>query len=126
MRHVLVIEDTWLFAQLVADVALCAGASSVAIADSEESAVELARAHRPFLILSDVDLCEGGRGPDAVIRIREEHGPVPTIFITGVPVDPDSLDGAAAVLAKPVTVDRLIDAFNQAVGRRPAARPGLH
>ncbi len=126
MRHVLVIEDQWLFAQFVADVAMCAGASSVAIADTEDRAIVLARQHRPAVILCDVDLREGGRGPDAVGRIHREVGPAPAIFITGNPNDTGALRHAAAILAKPVSPDQLMETLRDIVRRLPARRWAVH
>lgn len=111
MRHVLVIEDQWLFAQVVADIAICAGASSVAIAETEDEAVFQARAHMPWIILCDVDLRGGGRGPNAVGRIHREFGPVPAIFITGGPEDPAAMRCAAAILTKPVSPNQLLATF---------------
>lgn len=119
MRHVLVIEDQMLFAQVVADVAMCAGASSVAIADSADEAVALSRAHRPFLIFSDIDLQAGGHGPDAVCRIRRELGPIPAIFVTGTARSVETLDGAAAILLKPVSPNELITTFNEVLAQAP-------
>ncbi len=126
MRHVLVIEDQWLFAQFVADVAMCAGASSVAIADTADAAVELAHQHTPAVILCDVDLRAGGRGPDAVGRIHREVGPAPAIFITGNPKDAGALRHAAAILAKPVSPDQLLETFREIVQRLPARRTAAH
>lgn len=126
MRHVLVIEDHYLFAQVVADIALCAGASSVAIAEDEEAALTLARDHRPWLILADVKLGEGGRGPRAVCRIRQECGPVPTIFITAWPDDLAAHNGPAAIISKPITVDQLTSMFNTMVREIPPNRVSHH
>jgi CheY-like chemotaxis protein len=115
MRHVLVIEDQWLFAQVMADIALCAGASSVAIADTEDQALVLARIQLPALILSDVDLQDGGRGPNAVGRIHQEFGPVPAIFITGAPRDAQTLDYASAILVKPISPNQLLMTFRDVI-----------
>lgn len=122
MRHVLVIEDQFLFAQLMADVALCAGASSVAIAEDEDGAVALAREHVPFLILSDLHLDKGGKGTRAVNRIQQEFGPIPAIYVTGRPDDLGDDTGAAAVLRKPVTPDHLLDVLQRVASRTPARR----
>ncbi|WP_375288630.1 response regulator [Sphingomonas sp.] len=125
MRHVLVIEDQYLFAQLVADIALVAGASSVAIAENEEAAVELARNHRPWLILSDLKL-RNGRGTSAVERIRAACGPVPTIYITAWPDDLHTDNGPAAIIRKPITVDQLTSVFDTMVAQIPPNRVACH
>ena len=125
MRHVLVIEDQFLFAQVVADIAMCAGASSVAIAEDEDDAVKLARDHRPWLILCDLKL-RNGRGTSAVERIRASCGPVPTIYITAWPEDLDAATGPAAVIRKPITVDQLTSVFDTMVEQIPPNRVSRH
>lgn len=126
MRHVLVIEDRWLLAQVVADVALCAGATSVAIAQTEEEALALAREHKPAVILCDVDLRAGGRCPDAVERIHREFGPVPAIFITATPDDADALLYGTKILTKPISANELLETVGAIVEHLPARRAVIH
>lgn len=113
MCHVLVIEDEPLIAMLVADVAEIGGATSTVFAESEETAMIAARQMVPNVIVSDVDLKEGGRGPLAVAAIRDEFGPVPVIFVTGTPEDCEPCDYAHAILAKPMNEAAFLHAFAQ-------------
>jgi len=108
--HVLVIEDEPLIAMLISDVALDAGASTIDVADCPVGAMEAADQHRPAVILSDVAIIDG-TGPQAVIAIREKHGPIPVIFITATPDACEPCDYATAILPKPMNVDRLTSAF---------------
>lgn len=101
MCHVLVIEDDFLIADYIVQLVEDAGATSVAQAVSQQEAVEEARRHRPALILSDVKLVEG-TGPLAVRDITAEHGPIPTIFVTGTPEACEPCEPPAVVLGKPI------------------------
>ena len=111
MCHVLVIEDEPLIADYLADVAEIAGATSVVLAATERDAIAAARSFRPAVILSDVNLKQGGTGPRACAAIRAEGGPIPVIFITGTPEECEPCDYAAAILGKPVDLDRVVQAF---------------
>lgn len=111
MCHVLVIEDEPLIADHIGYIIERAGATSVAYASSESEAIALSREHTPDIILSDVNLKEGGTGPRAVVAIRDENGDVPVIFITGTPEDCEPCDYAAAVLGKPLQEQQIRQAF---------------
>ena len=93
MCHVLVIEDEPLIAMHVADIAGMRG-TSTELAEFKEAALIAARHMMPAVIVSDVDLKQGGRGPIAVATIRNELGPVPVIFVTGTPEDCEPCDYA--------------------------------
>lgn len=99
--HVLAIEDDWMNAEDVADVARDAGATSIEMVDTQQSAVAAAYRHLPGTILADVNLLEG-IGSRAVETILEELGSIPVIFITGalkscVPCDPPHV-----IMASPI------------------------
>lgn len=113
MCHVLVIEDEPLIADHIGYIAERAGATSIAYAYTEMEAVASAKTQAPDVILSDVNLKEGGTGPRAVETIRDAAGPVPVIFITGTPEECEPCEYAAAILGKPVQEQRVIDAFRQ-------------
>lgn len=119
MRHVLVIEDEYLMAQCVADMVLFAGASSVDIADSETAAIEAASRRQPCVIVCDVDLKQGGRGPKAVADIHSLCGIIPTIFVTGDPNDEQACALATAVVSKPVTPHSLASTFRRIADTMP-------
>lgn len=84
MCHVLIIEDEPLIALDLEDLLKAHGAQTFSFADTQRSAVDEAKAHRPDFILSDVWLFEG-TGPLAVESIRGEAGPIPVIFVTATP-----------------------------------------
>lgn len=111
MCHVLVIEDEPLIADHIGYIAERAGATSVAYARSEGEAMASSRKHTPDVILSDVNLKEGGTGPRAVSAIRAANGEVPVIFITGTPEDCEPCDYAAAILGKPLQEEQIKQAF---------------
>ncbi|WP_242140618.1 response regulator [Sphingomonas sp. TREG-RG-20F-R18-01] len=114
MCHVLVIEDEPLIAEYVAALAEMAGATSSTIADTVKSAVDAAHNQAPDLILSDVNLLRGERGPDAVAAIRSKMGAIPVIFITATALDCIDCDYASAILEKPVQPERVIAAISAA------------
>lgn len=114
MCHVLMIEDDPLIAEYVAALAEMAGATSSVIADTVKGSVDAARSHTPDLILSDVNLLHGERGPDAVATIRSVMGEIPVIFITATAVDCVDCDYASAILEKPIQPERVIAAIGAA------------
>lgn len=113
MCHALVIEDEWIIADYVEQIARDAGATSVDHASTQRQAIDAALANPPAIILSDVNLAEG-TGPRAVIEIMGRLGAIPTIFITGTPDDCAPCDHAHAILAKPVDPRLLTTAFREA------------
>lgn len=112
MCHVLIIEDEPFIAMVLQAILEEEGATSIAIADTEQDAVASALACRPALITSDVKLI-AGTGPRAVQRIHEKLGEVPVIFITGTPEDCRPCDPAARVLNKPIDHRAVIAAFHE-------------
>jgi CheY-like chemotaxis protein len=112
MCHVLIIEDEWLIADLLMSLAEEAGATSTAIAITEDEAVAAARDQLPSIILSDVNL-QAGTGPDAVRTIIAEAGHIPVIFITATPEQCRPDDPPGLVLRKPVLRHNVLNAFRQ-------------
>jgi DNA-binding NarL/FixJ family response regulator len=117
-RCVLVVDDEYLIAQglrlQVEDMGLnvCGTAATV------ETAVALARAHRPSVVLMDVRLRGKGDGVDAAIEIHFTVGSR-VIFITGsrepATVDRIGLDHPSAVLFKPLFGRQLQSAIEAAL-----------
>lgn len=112
MCHVLIIEDEWLLAEYVSDIAERAGATSIVTADTEAGAVAAAAARKPDIILSDVILL-AGTGPHAVRTITERAGPIPVIFITGTPDACEPCNPPGVVFGKPVNERAVIAAFRE-------------
>ena len=112
MCHVLIIEDEWLIADLLADIVEEAGATSIATAMTEHEAVSAARERTPKIILSDVNLAEG-TGPCAVRTITAETGLIPVIFITATPEDCYPCDPPSVILHKPVQRRVVVETFRR-------------
>ncbi len=112
MCHVLVIEDEWLIAEHVSEIALAAGATSVATAANEADAIEAPRLHPPAIILSDVKLARG-TGPAAVKAIHETLGLIPVIFIMATPEDCQPCDPPGIILGKPLNREAITEAFRR-------------
>ena len=110
--HVLIIEDEWLIAEYVEQLARDAGATSVVIADCQVDAIDAAIRHTPEIILSDVNL-RAGTGPRAVEAIITRLGPIPVIFITATPGDCVPCEPPGVVLTKPIQPRALIETFRR-------------
>jgi CheY-like chemotaxis protein len=118
--RVLILEDEELIADLISDTVEELGHTVIGVASNERSAVELARAMEPELVLADVRL-RGGSGARAVEAIRGQSN-VPVIFITGYP------DGVKTgvdeyVMAKPFRPEDLKQTIAHALKHGPAQRP---
>jgi two-component system, response regulator PdtaR len=118
-RHVLVVDDEFLIVMgLIAQVEDM-GLSVCGSAATADAAIELARLHRPILVLMDMRLDGAKDGVDAALVIHEEIGSK-VIFITGSQ-EPSSLarirtDHPCAILFKPVSSRQLRDAISAAIG----------
>jgi len=81
---VLIIEDEPLIALQIEDIVRSLGHNVVGIAATHSQAVALFDAHRPALVLADIQLADGSSGIDAVNEILEKFS-VPVVFITAFP-----------------------------------------
>jgi len=82
--NVLIIEDEPLIALQIEEIVTSLGHSVVGTAATHAQAVALFDAHRPDLILADIQLADGSSGIDAVNEILGKFE-VPVIFITAFP-----------------------------------------
>ena len=82
--RVMVIEDEPIIAMDIQTIVTELGHECTGIADTRDSAIELAATAPPDLILSDIQLADGSSGLDAVNDILETMT-VPVIFITAYP-----------------------------------------
>ncbi len=81
---VLIIEDEPVIAADIESLVLDLGHRVTAIATTRSEAVAAFKAHRPSLVLADIQLADGSSGIDAVNDILRGHD-VPVIFITAFP-----------------------------------------
>ena len=124
MPHVLIIEDMYLFQQYLTDIATLAGATSFAVASTQDEAVIAARSRKPSLIMSDIKLSHGS-GVTAIDAIVAEQGPIPVVYITGYPERCNLSAGPSALLTKPVTADVLLKTVRAFLGNLPSPRIGM-
>jgi len=81
---VLIIEDEPLIALQIEEIVTSLGHKVVGTAATHSQAVALFDAHRPNLVLADIQLADGSSGIDAVNEILGKFE-VPVIFITAFP-----------------------------------------
>ncbi len=81
---VLIIEDEPIIAMDIETIVRDLGHDVTAIAVTRDEAVKEARAHRPGLVLADIQLADNSSGIDAVKDILADFD-VPVIFITAFP-----------------------------------------
>jgi DNA-binding NarL/FixJ family response regulator len=117
-RCVLVVDDEYLIAQGLRLQVEDMGLNVCGTAATAETAVALARAHRPSVVLMDVRLRGKGDGVDAAIEIHFTVGSR-VIFITGsrepATIDRIGLDHPSAVLFKPLFGRQLQSAIEAAL-----------
>ncbi|MEP7129496.1 MAG: response regulator [Sphingomicrobium sp.] len=116
--HALIIEDESLIALAIEEALRACGFNSFDNAVSADQAVELAAGRCPDLITADVRL-RPGSGITAVESICSER-PIPVLFITGSPGEVSIRMPGKALVEKPFTADRLIDATKLVLGNKDA------
>jgi CheY-like chemotaxis protein/DNA-directed RNA polymerase specialized sigma24 family protein len=82
--RVLIIEDEPVIAMDIAGIVESLGHEVIGVAGRQAEAVELARKHRPGLVLADVQLQDGDSGIVTVQEIMRSMD-APVIFVTGFP-----------------------------------------
>jgi CheY-like chemotaxis protein len=112
MRHVLIIEDEMMIAEVLRSLLEDEGATSFDYAATEDAAVAAALAHHPDLITSDVKLLSG-TGPQAVSLIHDQLGDIPVIFVTGTPEDCAPCSPPGRVLQKPIDEREFAKAYRE-------------
>ncbi|HEX5185032.1 MAG TPA: response regulator [Allosphingosinicella sp.] len=110
--HALIIEDEPFLAIVIEDHLRGLGYTSFDFALTEAEAVTAARARRPDLITSDVQLPEGS-GIAAVEAICDGT-PIPVVFITATPWVVRRRRQGAIIVSKPIIVADLIKAVSLA------------
>ena len=115
--RVLVIEDEASIAVDIESIVSSMGHNVIGSAPTENAALELAQAQAPDLILSDVQLANGGSGIAAVSELLSTYPKVPVIFITGFPEMLLTGEGPepAFLIAKPYSNEQVRSAVSQAM-----------
>ncbi len=118
-NKVLIVDDEFLIQELLSVLVEQMGLTVCGKAETAERAIELAREHRPSLVLMDMRLDGRRDGVDAALEIRELGGSK-IIFITGSR-DPKTLSRIQtshpeAILFKPFADRQLRNAVELALG----------
>lgn len=114
--HALIIEDESLIAMAIEDALRDCGFTSFDFAISADDAVAAAARKCPDLITADVQL-RPGCGITAVRSICSNR-PIPIIFITGSPGEVRIRMPEHALVEKPFSANRVMDAIKRAMDSR--------
>ena len=114
--RVLIIEDEPVIAMDIAGIVEALGHDVVGVAGRKDEAVELAKKHRPDLVLADVQLLDGDSGIVTVQEILKSMT-APVIFVTGFPERLLTGDGMepAFIVTKPFDPETLKITIGQAL-----------
>lgn len=115
---VLLVDDDADMREALADTLVDAG-YRVAQASDGRDALELLRdgSLRPRLALIDM-MMPVMSGPELVQRLRDEHGKLPVVLLSGSPHDEMEIEGVAATVRKPVTREVLLAVIVEALATR--------
>ena len=118
-RRVVVAEDETLIRLDIVEMLQDAGYAVVAEADNGQRAVELAREHRPDLVLMDVKMpvLDGITAAEQIASDRIAPVVLLTAFSQRELVERAREAGAMAYVVKPFTVDDLVPAIEIAISR---------
>lgn len=115
--HILIIEDEARVAEQLETILIDMGHTVIGQAPRHADAVDLVASGAPDLILSDIQLAEGGDGIEAVSEILDLHPNVPVVFVTGFPER--LLTGEAPepvfLITKPFSTEQVRSAVSQAM-----------
>lgn len=121
--RVLVIEDEPIIAMDIEAIVAEAGHDVVATADTRKTAVAAAHAHRPDIVLADIQLADGSSGIDAVQDILAAFA-VPVIFITAYPdrLLTGTRPEPTFLISKPFRAETIVATMSQALFFARSAR----
>jgi len=119
-KTVLIVEDNELNMKLFHDLLEAHGYNTLETKDGRE-ALELARAHRPDLILMDIQLPEvSGLEVTKWIKADESLKSIPVIAVTAFAMKGDEEKiregGCEAYLAKPISVANFLETVGKFIG----------
>lgn len=115
--RVMIIEDEAIISMDIAAIVREMGHEVTGIAATRTEAVELAKRHRPDLILADIQLADRSSGVDAVNDILKMTDDVPVIFITAFPerLLTGQRPEPAFLITKPYSEEQVRSAVSQAM-----------
>ncbi|CUH75626.1 response regulator [Tropicibacter naphthalenivorans] len=115
--RVMIIEDEAIIALDLESMVIDMGHQVTGVARTETAALELAKAEKPDLILSDIQLADNSSGIDAVNNILKDYNDIPVIFITAYPERLLTGEGPepAFLIPKPYTEEQVRSAVSQAM-----------
>lgn len=121
--RVLIIEDEPIIALDLENLLTELGHQVIAKAATRDGAVAAARAHRPQLVLADINLGDGGSGIEAVAEILGSFD-IPVIFVTAYPerLLTGERTEPAYLIAKPFLPETIQAAVGQALFFHPENR----
>ncbi len=126
MPKILVIEDDAIFRDMIS-MALDGAGFEIEVASHGRAGLEQARANRPDLIISDVQM-QGMDGYEVLAALREdpEMALIPIILMTGMPDEEGMREGmnrgADDYLPKPFTISDLLAAVNVRLQKQEVIR----
>jgi CheY-like chemotaxis protein len=114
---ILIIEDEAIIAMDLHSIVENMGHNITDIARTRDGAVRLGEAHKPDLILADIQLADKSSGIDAVNDLLESLGDVPVIFITAFPerLLTGERPEPAFLITKPYSEEQVRAAVSQAM-----------
>ncbi len=115
--RVLIVEDEFIIAMEYELMLKDEGHEVVGVAAHAETALAIAREHKPDLALVDMNLRDGATGPEIAEYLCKAFE-VPVLFISANSGElPDHLHGALGALAKPVNKPRFIETLRYIAAR---------
>ena len=115
--RVMIIEDEAIISMDIAAIVREMGHDVTGIAATRTEAIELAKRHKPDLILADIQLADRSSGIDAVNDILKMVPDVPVIFITAFPerLLTGERPEPAFLITKPYAEEQVRSAVSQAM-----------
>lgn len=111
---ILIVEDDAIIAMLLGDLLMDLGHHVCGIAGTEAEAIAAAVAHRPGLMIVDVNL--GTESGVAAADVICSQSPVPCIFVSGDDAVLATLAGRGEVMAKPYRLAHIETAIARTFG----------
>ncbi|MCB1562238.1 MAG: response regulator [Alphaproteobacteria bacterium] len=128
VKTVLIVEDNELNMKLFHDLLEAHGISTVETSDGHK-VLDLAREHRPDLILMDIQLPEvSGLDVTKWLKADEELKDIPVIAVTAFAMKGDEQKiregGCEDYISKPISVGHFIDVIQTYLGQTPESASG--